>query len=583
MLPVLAQNILLMCAVRYSPCAPSNSELFFMPAKGAQMDVRNENFFKGAVFVFFADIVLFKRIAVTLCIVTLLVAFLVPPTYDIGGRILVESKQISLSPDSLGAPTGFSQVLPSTPQDVETEVSLILSPQFFKFAALRMRELNILPASQFSLLSWVQGAIGAVMDYAKQGITSLTGYTFPPPDDLLWKDLMNSVDAEIMPGTNLVQLYYYSRSPAEDLLPAKLFMESFLLFRQNQGTATESSFYAAKLAEYEKQYTQLERRKADLLNEMKLSGDVNQEIARLTTRVNDTEEELMGLKEKRDIAKIWLTYIQHTAKELEKQKNELRIMPPFPFNFESSDIKEINMRLFDLILEYIRISSTFTEEFDQAKGARQNLRSLERYILKMCENEIVLRNTNLKILEYQIAEKEELRANSLKKLQYLKNVAPELFIITAQASSLQNVIQTFIRRSEESRLQAEAGNMLQMTNVRIAVGPSVPERPYFPRKRIVIPVGFAGAILMALLVVFTRHMLGRNFVTPSDVRKILGLPTLASIKQANYIPPDLSVLWRLDDVFPKTMGWVSKTFIYKMIARRLTKKQPQKKDIFKRW
>ena len=118
------------------------------------MDVRNENFFKDAVFVFFADIVLFKRIAVTLCIVTLLVAFLVPPTYDIGGRILVESKQISLSPDSLGAPTGFSQVLPSTPQDVETEVSLILSPQFFKFAALRMRELNILPASQFSLLSW---------------------------------------------------------------------------------------------------------------------------------------------------------------------------------------------------------------------------------------------------------------------------------------------------------------------------------------------------------------------------------------------------------------------------------------------
>ena len=547
------------------------------------MDIKNENFFKDAVFVFFADIVLFKRIAVTLCLVTLLVAFFVPPTYDIGGRILVESKQISLSPDSLGASTGFNQVLPSTPQDVETEVSLILSPQFFKFAAQRMREQNILPASQFSVLTLVQSSIAAVMDYGKQGITTLTGYTFDPPDDLLWKDLMGSVNAELMPGTNLVQLYYYTRSPVEDLKPAKLFMESFLLFRQNQGAANEFSFYAAKLDEYERQYAQLERRKNDLLNEMKLSGDVNQEIGRLTSRINDTEGELLGLKEKRDIAKIWLSYIQQTAKELEKQKNELRIMPPFPFNFESSDIKEINMRLFDLILEYIRISSTFTEEFDQAKGARQNLRSLERYILKMCENEIALRNTQLKILEYQIAEKEELRATSLQQLQHLKKVAPELSILTAQVNSLQSVIQTFIRRSEESRLQAEAGNMLQMTNVRIAAGPSVPERPYFPRKRVVIPVGFAGAILMALLAVFTKHMLSRKFVTPGDVKKILGLPTLGSIKQANYASPNLSVLWRLDDTFPKTMGWVSKTFVYRMFARMLAKKQPQKKDIFKRW
>ena len=99
-------------------------------------------------------------------------------------------------------------------------------------------------------------------------------------------------------------------------------------------------------------------------------------------------------------------------------------------------------------------------------------------------------------------------------LQHLKKVAPELSILTAQVNSLQSVIQTFIRRSEESRLQAEAGNMLQMTNVRIAAGPSVPERPYFPRKRVVIPVGFAGAILMALLAVFTKHMLSRKFVTP---------------------------------------------------------------------
>lgn len=153
------------------PLRAINSELFFMPAKGAQMDVRNEKLPKDAVFVFFADIVLFKRIAVTLCIVTLLVAFLVPPTYDIGGRILVESKQISLSPDSLGAPTGFSQVLPSTPQDVETEVSLILSPSFSNLPPSACANSTFFRLHSSACCHGCKGPLVRVMDYAKQGIT----------------------------------------------------------------------------------------------------------------------------------------------------------------------------------------------------------------------------------------------------------------------------------------------------------------------------------------------------------------------------------------------------------------------------
>lgn len=535
------------------------------------MNIKTESFFRDAAFVLFADIVLFKRITVTVGVIALLVAFLVPPTYDIGGRILVESKQLSLSPDSLGATAGYNQVLPSTPQDVETEVSLLLSPQFFKFAAGRMREQGVLPASHHGLAARLTAHVRAAADTVREGITALTGFAFTPPEDLLWKELIESVDAEQMPGTNLVQLHYYTRSPEEDLKPARLLMESFLLFRQNQGAAAESSFYGAKLKEYEQQYADLERRKVGLLQEMELAGDVNQEITRLIERINAIDDLLIDLTEKRNTSTIWLKYIQHTSKELVKQKKELNIMPPFPLNFESSDIKEINMRLFDLILEYIRISSTFTDTFDQSKGARQNLRSLERYILKMCENETALRKTQLDLYESQIREKEAQRAANMEKLQHLKKVAPELSILTEQVAALQNVIQTFIRRSEEAHLQSEAGSMLQMPSVRIGADPSVPERPYFPRKRIVIPLGVAGGILLALLAVFTRHMLRRRFVGPHDVQAALGLPTLASIRLRGYETPSLSVLWRLDDAFPRTAARIRRTWLYGRLAARLGK------------
>lgn len=518
------------------------------------MDIRNENFLRDAVTVLFADIALFKRIVLLVCIATLCVAFFVPPVYDIGGKLLVESKQLSQAPTTVAKqPMGFSELLPATPQDLETEVNLMMSPQFVRYAAQRMLDSDTLPAPPKGLMvtvrAWISTAVGTV----KSTISALTGLELEEEESGLWKDLIDSTAAEQIPGTNLIQVHFFTGSPHEDLKPAQLFMESFLLFRQNQGAATGFSFYRAKLNEYERQYADLERRKTALLQEQQLVGDVNQEVATLTEKINSLDEELIRLKDSRNTSQAWLDYMRKTSQELARQKKELSMLPPFPLAFESSDIKEVNMRLLDMIVEYLRLSSTYTENFDQSRGARQNLQSMERYILKICENEMTMRTTQLGILNKQIQDKEMLRQNHLQRVQHLKTIAPELTILNAQLASLQELIQTFIQRSEESRLQNEAGSnssLLQMPSLRISAEATVPVHPMFPRKKIVLPLGLAAGIMLALLAVFTRHMLNRGFSKPSDVRSVLGIPTLASIEEKGTEPPSLSVLWSVSDLIP---------------------------------
>lgn len=513
----------------------------------------NSNFLKESLNAFFSEITLFKKVFLLFVIVTILVTFFYPPTYDIGGKFLVKGRLLPSSVDNLSANAESNQVIPAVTQDIETEVNLILSPQFFQFAAKRMENSNIAPFHNSNFVTEAVLQISEFFNKITRGVKSLftEDSSKNEIESLLWKELLMNVDASIAPGTNLVQLSYMTKFPKEDLHVAKFLMDSYIVYRLTSNTNFENVFFDSRIDDYKKNYTALENQKSSLLLDMNLVTDVNTEVDRLSSDIQRYETELEALREQQKISRVWINYVQNTIKVLMQQRKDLKVMPPFPLNFESTDIREINSRLFELMIEYTRLSSTYTEQFGQSQDVSQTLKNLERYILKMGENELTLRKTQLNIITEQIKDKTLLINQTREQLQHLKEVSPQIVILNSQLESLQNVIQTLIRRSEETKLYTEAGSLLQIPNLAIAAEPALPKGPVFPRKRIVLPLGIIGAALMGLLTVFLKHMVKRSFATPRDVEVVLGLPTLAIVKDKNYATPKISILWDLRDIIKR--------------------------------
>lgn len=509
------------------------------------MTSEHDNILKEVLLVFFGNLRLFKQVAFVGIVLTLSVVLFVPPNYNIGGSLVVDAKRLNSTPGDLEMSGSGRPYYPAQPQDVETEATVARSPQFLRYAAQRLRAQGLAPHVEES---WFSQNVTAPISGALKSILSGDD---SEEEDNLWRTLEAALKIQALPGSSVVEVGYYTRFPHEDLPIARSVMESFLMYRITPNTGQMlPEFYREKIEEYRKRLAEIQEEKLALLKKAAFAGTIATEVERLVARGNDLEVKIEDMIRERELTLTWAAYIGTMITELSSRRKDAASagMPPFPLEFESVQMSEINLTLVRQLIEHIKVSSQFDEGFAAVQQSKEAQNSLEDYILLIAGNEREMKLARIEALSGQIKLMTEEARGIQETVANLKDASPVVEILNAEIESIQETVRVFQRRLYESTLDIDGGQV-QMSNVRIASMPYVPAQPSFPVPQKVIPIGFIVAILLGVVAVFIRNFFSRTFSSPQHISKVLGLPIIASTPDATAKPVYLKDLFNPMTIF----------------------------------
>jgi capsular polysaccharide biosynthesis protein len=244
-----------------------------------------------------------------------------------------------------------------------------------------------------------------------------------------------------------------------------------------------------------------EKMKSNLLIQQNLEGDLNKLI-------NSYVEK-----------KRFVHYIENELKS-----NQMNL---FTF-IDSVNIGDFGKKLQDLLIEREKIKKIYADESPPVKAINEQInttyKAFKNEIQRYVEGELA----KLKAMEEAIQSMSErlgkIRNDNVKLYQNsIKSKALERELKIAEES-----FTTFMKRWNEARIDrsSNASNLFTVSVISEATGSL---SPVFPKKKLVIPVGFLLAIIVGVTMGFIVEFFDHRFKRPEDVERYAGFKTLFSI------------------------------------------------------
>lgn len=470
---------------------------------------------RDVLFVIFSKLHVFMGIYLTLVVSTALLAFLLPPVYQVSGNILVKP---FLEPNlKLQAPLATNiRANPVTPQDINSEVNLLKSPQLLKTVVERLGLDRPDPPA-----TWWGRLVESLQSQGRELWVSLGLGTETKPEDRAVLELQKHLNIRPITLSNLIEVSLKGTSPEKITQIVNTLLESYVDFHIQVYRAQGAKEFYAQQAEIF--HRRLQEAEADL---KKFKGQYG--VIELTAQNEANVALLRTLKES-----LALTEAQIKERQLKvgvQRRNLEKTGEPGAFtkDLQNNLLEELMRVLGPLLAERERLGLHFQKSSAKYRAVARQVEEIQEAYQKQLRDLVKGAQLDLDGLR-QLAHTlnrhiKRLEAHSLHLAQ--KQIDYERLVRDLKQYEKNYLL--YLNKTEEARIE-EQQDANRVSNVTVTTWAQVPSIPVFPKKFLMLFLAGSLGLLVALAGAFFAYYVDHTIKTPADLERYAQLPVFATI------------------------------------------------------
>jgi succinoglycan biosynthesis transport protein ExoP len=470
---------------------------------------------RDVLYVIFSKLHVFVGIYVFIVLTTLVLAFLLPPLYQVTGNVLVKPQ---LEPNlKLLAPAPSSmRANPVTPQDINSEVQLLKSPQLLRQVVRRL-ELDRPEPSP----TWLGRLLDRTGEMWRRGLISLGVAKEVSPEEEAVLNLQKELDIKPVTLSNLVEISLKGVSPATITKIVNTLLEHYIEYHiQVYQPKGAKEFYARQAEMFRQNLKAAE----DNLKKFKNKYGVID----LTAQNEANVELLRNLRENLALVEAKIKERQLKvgvqAQNLAKTGDIGALTP----ELQSNLLEELLRVLGPLLAERERLALHYQQTSPKLQAADRQVQALKAAyrkqvaeLLKGAQLDVSALSRYSRILE-----------------RYLKDIGERSLLLSQKQVEYEGLVREvkqneknylmYLTKTEEARIE-EQQEASRAANVTVTTWAEVPTVPVFPKKFLMLALALSLGFIVALAGAFCAYYLDHTIKTPDDLARDTRLPVFATI------------------------------------------------------
>lgn len=457
----------------------------------------------------------FLGIYACIVITTMALAFLLPPVYQVTGNILVKP---FLEPNvKLFAPVPTNiRANPVMPQDVNSEVNLLKSPQLLRKVVQQLSLEKSEPPTTW--LGWLAEGISHNLGELLVGLGLSVQVS---PEDQALQRLEEKLDIKPVTLSNMIEISLRGTSPDKITKIINTLLENYIDFHIKVYQATGAKdFYARQAELFHHNLKTAEDALERFKKEYGIIQIAEQNVANIELLKTLRENQAMvtaKLKEQRLKVGVQARNLAQTGE-----------IGAFTKELQSNILEELVRTLGPLLVERERIALHFQKSSPKYQAVNRQVGEVRtayqkqiQELLKGAELDVDGMTSYLEILRQKIKEIEgRALLLSQKKVEFDR-------LVRDVKQNEQNYLM-YLNKTEEARID-EKQQANRVSNVTVTSWGQVPTLPVFPKKLLMLVLAGTLGFIIAVAGAFFAYYLDHTFKTPQDVARFTHLPVFASI------------------------------------------------------
>ena len=181
---------------------------------------------------------------------------------------------------------------------------------------------------------------------------------------------------------------------------------------------------------------------------------------------------------------------------------------------------EVERKVAELSSEYGERHPTMINARAEVRDLRNKIRTEVKKIIKGLENEVGVARVRVATLWTSM---EDMK----KRAGQANRASIKLRALEREATATRTLLEAFLTRFKETSAQEDLN--AQTPDARIISLAEVPDRPSFPKKRLMIALAFMGSTLIGLMLAFAVEQLDAGFRSGEQIEQATGVPVLGLV------------------------------------------------------
>ena len=448
----------------------------------------------------------------------MLFSYIYTPTYESTAKVLILPK--TNAEVVLSAGESDNRILPVSTEDINTEIELLTSNEIIIDTVRSFENDNGL-ALKAPDNSWVDKTADFIKKTVSKTLIFLKLKENLSLFDSSVAELKNSIEVEPVAMSNIILIRLKTELPEKAPIILKRLLEIYMTKHNNafikeegiQFLNNQTNDYYNKLESAEKGHKELQK-KWDIVD-LKRQKESNIELlAELSMNLKNNELAYEEIKSRIIILK---EVMAKNEKEIVITK-EMQTIP---------SIEELGKSIVPLLVKRSDMQKSFNPASREYRDLESQIEALwgevKKEIIKAVKTEEmemeILKNKQV-LLKGKIAGLKE-ETNTLNEREMtLNNLEREIKL-------LENNYVLYASKTEDARINREQRKQ-DLANVYIADKASMPVKPDFPKRLLMLFVSVTTGLFAALATPFLLEFLDHRLKTPSEVEHILSLPVICS-------------------------------------------------------
>ena len=180
----------------------------------------------------------------------------------------------------------------------------------------------------------------------------------------------------------------------------------------------------------------------------------------------------------------------------------------------------VERKVAELSVEYGERHPTMINARAEVRDLRNKIEREVNKIVKGLENEVGVMRVREATLRASLEDMKKRAAEANK-------ASIQLRALEREATANRTLLETFLARFKETSAQEDLN--AQTADARIISLAEVPDKPSFPKKRLIIALAFVGSTFIGLLLVFGIEALDAGFRSGEQIERVTGVPVLGLV------------------------------------------------------
>ncbi len=470
-------------------------------------------------------IIAWTTLAITLG--SIIIALWYPPTYEAKGYLILRSKSVQKSTESLNAPDVGA--VPLSMHDLVSERQLLISAPLIQRTILALQKQGKIKSPADAITKKSRGFISRV----KNGTVSFIKKTsFSEKDDgrvasdpVMLKAISSIQDALsviIVPESTVINLRLLGRDPGRVEAFLDSLITEYLEYRlEVLHPRDQRDFYRERRDYYSKNLKEIEQKLVTHTDSASLA-DIVAEID------NNIELRMTLTQQKSDLRNNYIEQQQQRKMLEDALKNEQTTYFAFLNNVVLETLSE---QLMALTIERGRAARLFKENSPQIVAFDENIASVSselnaevRSIHKNATSRQEMLMQQIKVLDITIASLKERTAE-------LHNKAIEFQQISREADLLQLSYESFARRNEEAEISDAIATSDVSGDVTVLSRPAFSAKKIFPKLLLTPLLGLLVGLISGFSLAFLADFFDQTIRRASDVEKFASMHVIGSLRR----------------------------------------------------